>query len=187
MGTPTKIEHGKDAGDHKKRAGPFEKPTGVMEDLEGGAVEILRVPPSLGKFVGKPGDLGEESGWEGGRVIHLELGWDFEISFRIGECDGGAEVGGFVGAGVAWDIEGIETDGEGKRLKFQAEADAGGCIGGGQNGGCTGGDPAGIAGVSIGGAQTGMESRATRAGVGFFRGKGDGFDSGIFFERDEFG
>jgi hypothetical protein len=126
MGVATKIEHGKDAGDHEKRTGPFEKPTGVMEDLEGGAVQILWVPPGLGEFVGKAGDLGEESGGEGGRMIHFELGGDFEILFGIGECNRGAEVGGLVGAGVAGDVEGIETDREGERLKFQAEADAGG-------------------------------------------------------------
>jgi hypothetical protein len=71
MGIPTKIEHGKDAGDHEKRAGPFEKPTRVMEDLEGSPVEILWVPPGLGKLVGEAGDLGKESRGESGRLIHF--------------------------------------------------------------------------------------------------------------------
>jgi hypothetical protein len=46
------------------------------------------------------------------------LGGNFEILFGIGERDGGAEVGGLVGAGIAGDVEGVETDGEGKSLKF---------------------------------------------------------------------
>jgi hypothetical protein len=161
MGNPTKIEHGKDTGDHEKRAGPFEKPTGVMEDLESGAVKILRVPPSLGKFVRKASDLGEESGGESGGMIHFELSGDFEILFGIGECNGGTEVGGLVGAGIAGYVEGIETDREGERLKFQSEPDTGSCLGGGQNSGGSGSDPAGGAGDSIGGAQTDMESGTT--------------------------
>jgi hypothetical protein len=105
LGLPSKIEHGKDAGDHEKRTAPFQKPTGIMENLERGAVQILRIPSGLGEFIGKTGDLGEESGREGGGMIHFELGGNFEILFRIGKGDGSAEVGRLIGAGITGDIK----------------------------------------------------------------------------------
>ena len=58
-----------------------------MKDLEGGAVEVLRVPACLREFVGETCNLREEAWWIGGGVVHLQLGWDFDFLFLVGEGD----------------------------------------------------------------------------------------------------
>ena len=113
---PTKVEHGEDTGDHEQGAAPFQKPAWVVKNLQSGAVEVLRVPACLGEFVGEAGDLREESRGVGGGLVHFELGGHFDLLFFISEGDGGEEVGRLVGSGVAWDVEGVESDGEGEIL-----------------------------------------------------------------------
>ena len=68
---PAKIEHREDARDHKKGAAPFQKPAGVVKNLQSGAVEVLRVPACLGEFVGETCDLRQETWWIGGGVVHF--------------------------------------------------------------------------------------------------------------------
>ncbi len=106
-----------------------------MENLESGAVEVLRIPACLRKLIGKSCDLGEETWWVGSGLIHFELGGDFEFLFFVGKGNGGEEVGGLLCAWVAGNIEGVETDGKGEGLEFEAEADAGGGVGGAEDGG----------------------------------------------------
>ena len=83
-----------------------------MKDLEGGAVEVLWIPSSLGKFIGKAGDLGKKAWGIGGGLIHLELSGYFDPLLIVVESHGGVEVGGFIGAWVTGDFERVESDGK---------------------------------------------------------------------------
>ena len=108
-----------------------------MKDLEGGAVEVLWIPPGLGKFIGKAGDWGKKAWGIGGGLIHFQLSGYFDLLLIVVESDGSEEVGGLIGAWVAGNSEGVETDGKGEGLEFEAEADAGGGVGGAEDGGGT--------------------------------------------------
>ena len=83
-----------------------------MKDLEGGAVEVLWIPSSLGKFIGEACDLGEKAWGIGGGLIHFELSGYFDLLLVVVESHGGVEVGGLIGAWVTGDFERVESDGE---------------------------------------------------------------------------
>ena len=87
-----------------------------MKDLEGGAVEVLWIPPGLGKFIGKAGDLGKKAWGIGGGLIHFQLSGYFDLLLIVVESDGSEEVGGLIGAGVAGNFERVEPDGKGQVL-----------------------------------------------------------------------
>jgi hypothetical protein len=114
-----------------------------VKDLEGGAVEVLWIPSGLGKFIGKAGDLGKKAWGIGGGLIHFQLSGYFDLLLIVVESDGSEEVGGLIGAGVARNFERVEPNGEGQVLEFEAKADAGCSVWGGENGRGSGGNPAG--------------------------------------------
>ena len=76
-----------------------------MKDLEGGTIEVLGIPSSLGKFIREACDLMAKSGGVGGGLIHLQLSGHFELLLNVGEWQVVLNVGGFIRFGVGWDFE----------------------------------------------------------------------------------
>jgi len=152
-----------------------------VEYLQGGAVQVLRIPASLGKFIGEAGDLGEQARWVGGGLIHFQLSGNGLVYLFVGKCDAGPKVGGLVGAGISGHLKTIETDGEGKRLELESESDAGRDVADLQDRGGAGRDPKGGAFVSICGPKAGVDGGAAGLVGWFFFGNGEVLNSALGF------